>query len=56
ANYQYINFNYFLLGRVIEKKSGQSYENYVKNAILAKCGVTKCGLAVITLQGKHRVK
>lgn len=41
AKYQYINFDYFLLGRVIEKKSGQSYENYVKNSILSKCGITK---------------
>jgi CubicO group peptidase (beta-lactamase class C family) len=40
AKYMYINFDYFLLGRVIEKKSGQTYENYVKNNILGKCGIT----------------
>ncbi len=41
AKYQYINFDYFLLGRVIEKKSGQTYENYVRSAILGKSGITK---------------
>lgn len=40
SQFQYMNFDYFLLGRVIEKKSGQTYENYVKNAILSKCGIS----------------
>ena len=41
AKYTYNNWNYFLLARVIEKKSGQTYENYVKNNILSKCGITR---------------
>ncbi len=41
AKYQYMNFDYFLLGRIIEKKSGKTYENYVKDAILSKYGITK---------------
>lgn len=52
VKYQYMNFDYFLLGRVIEKKSGQSYENYVKNAILSKCGITKMEIGSDTEAGK----
>jgi CubicO group peptidase (beta-lactamase class C family) len=29
-----------VLGRVIEKLSGQSYEQYVQQNVLANCGVT----------------
>ncbi len=52
VKYKYINFDYFLLGRVIEKKSGQSYENYVKNNILNKCGVTKMRIGSDNAAGK----
>jgi len=52
AKYKYINFDYFLLGRVIEKKSGQSYENYVKSAILSKCGVSKMRIGNDNAAGK----
>ncbi len=38
--YAYSNFGYCLLGRVIEKLSGQSYEEYVKAAVLKPIGVT----------------
>jgi len=39
TTYDYSNFGYSVLGRVIEKKSGQSYANYVKNNVLKKCGI-----------------
>lgn len=39
TKYDYSNFGYCVLGRVIEKKSGLSYENYVKKNILAPCGI-----------------
>ena len=52
ANYKYINFDYFLLGRVIEKKSGQTYENYVKSAILSKCGITRMRIGKDAASGK----
>lgn len=52
VKYQYMNFDYFLLGRVIEKKSGQSYENYVKTAILSKTGVTKMRIGNDNATGK----
>jgi CubicO group peptidase (beta-lactamase class C family) len=35
----YSNFGYCLLGRVIEKISGQSYEEYVRKEVLAPLGI-----------------
>lgn len=49
THYAYSNFGYCILGRVIEKVSGQSYAEYVKQAVLAKCGVTGMRLAGNTL-------
>ena len=39
TKYDYSNFGYCVLGRVIEKKSGMSYEDYVKTHILKPCGI-----------------
>lgn len=36
--YAYSNFGYSVLGRIIEKKTGQSYETWVRNNILAPAG------------------
>ena len=33
STYEYLNFGYILLGRIIEKFSGQTYENYLRNNI-----------------------
>ncbi|MGA2244527.1 MAG: serine hydrolase [Verrucomicrobiota bacterium] len=49
TRYAYSNFGYCILGRVIEKVTGRSYENYVKQAVLAKCGITNMRLAGNTL-------
>ncbi len=38
--YAYSNFGYCVLGRVIEKVSGQSYEEYVQTSILKPLGIT----------------
>ncbi len=38
SEYKYSNFGYCLLGRVIEAKSGKSYEAYVRDAILKPAG------------------
>ena len=38
TSYAYSNFGYCLLGRVIEKISGQSYEEFVRKNILLPCG------------------
>jgi CubicO group peptidase (beta-lactamase class C family) len=38
--YAYSNFGYCVLGRLIEKVSGMSYEKYVQKAVLAPAGIT----------------
>ncbi len=45
THYDYSNFGYCLLGRVIEKLSGQSYEQYVKKNVLEPAGVTGMQIA-----------
>jgi N-acyl-D-amino-acid deacylase len=42
--YSYSNFGYCLLGRIIEKASGQSYEEYVRKEVLAPLGVKQLRL------------
>ncbi|MFN0213652.1 MAG: serine hydrolase [Saprospiraceae bacterium] len=44
----YSNFGFCVLGRIIEKKSGETYENYVKNKILTPCGVTNMHIGTDT--------
>jgi CubicO group peptidase (beta-lactamase class C family) len=43
--YEYSNFGFCLLGRIIEQKTGQSYENYVRNNILKPMGITRMVIA-----------
>jgi D-alanyl-D-alanine carboxypeptidase len=43
--YDYTNVGYSLLGRIIEKKSGKSYINYIKEDILTPIGVTLTDIA-----------
>jgi len=38
--YAYSNFGYCLLGRIIEKVTGQAYDEYVKAAVLTPAGAT----------------
>jgi len=44
SRYSYSNFGYCVLGRIIEKLSGQSYEQYVKEHVLAPAGITRMQL------------
>lgn len=53
-HYAYSNFGYCVLGRVVEKITGRSYVDHVRQEILAKCGVTTMCLAGNTL--RERVK
>jgi CubicO group peptidase (beta-lactamase class C family) len=39
THYDYSNLGYCILGRVIEKVSGQSYSDFIEQNILAKCGI-----------------
>jgi len=47
--YAYSNFGYCLLGRVIEQISAKSYEQAVREQVLAPCGVTRMRLGGNTL-------
>lgn len=38
--YGYSNFGYCVLGRIVEKVTGKTYEQYVKDAVLTPAGVT----------------
>jgi CubicO group peptidase (beta-lactamase class C family) len=40
GQYYYSNFGYCLLGRVIEKLSGKTYEQYCKDVVLTPSGIT----------------
>jgi len=44
SQYAYSNFGYCVLGRVIEKVSGQPYETYVQTAILEPIGIDEMRL------------
>ncbi|MEQ9407566.1 MAG: serine hydrolase [Fuerstiella sp.] len=50
--YAYSNFGYCLLGRVIEKLTGQSYEEYVRHNVLAPIGVTSMRIGATLLTGR----
>ena len=49
SNYDYSNFGYCLLGRIIEKITGQSYEAAVKSLVLAPIGITDMTISGNTL-------
>jgi len=51
-SFAYSNFGYCLLGRVIEKLSGQPYEQYIKENVLKRCGITDMQIAGNTLQDR----
>lgn len=48
-HYAYSNFGFCILGRVIEKLTGVTYEQYVRDAILKRCGVTGMRVAGNTM-------
>ncbi|MEQ1745114.1 MAG: serine hydrolase [Saprospiraceae bacterium] len=47
--YSYSNFGFCLLGRIIERKTGKSYADYLKQDILAQCGIGGMDIAGNTL-------
>jgi D-alanyl-D-alanine carboxypeptidase len=49
THYEYSNFGYCLLGRVIEKVTGMPYAAFVQQNILAKCGITTMEIGGSTL-------
>lgn len=50
--WDYSNIGFSLLSRVIEKKSGQLYDVYVKENILKPCGITAMQIGSSTLSGR----
>lgn len=52
TRYDYSNFGYCVLGRVIEKVTGDSYEGYVKSAILQPAGITQMTISANRLQDR----
>ncbi len=52
ARFAYSNFGYMLLGRVIEKISGKSYEAYVRDSILTPSGLPRIQLGGSTLAAR----
>ena len=52
--YAYSNFGYSILGRVIEKVTGQSYANYVQGAVLGRSGITDMAIAGNTLADRRQ--
>lgn len=54
----YSNFGYCLLGRVIEKVSGQSYEQYVRKEVLTPLGIhdMRIGATLLEKRAPHEVR
>jgi CubicO group peptidase (beta-lactamase class C family) len=50
--YAYSNFGYCVLGRVIEKLTGQTYEQYIKDSVLKRCGIVDMQIAGNTLRDR----
>jgi CubicO group peptidase (beta-lactamase class C family) len=48
-HYAYSNFGYCILGRVLEKLTGKSYADFVRETVLAKCGIKDMRVAGNTL-------
>jgi len=49
TSFAYSNFGYCILGRVIEKLTGQTYEKYITENILKRCGISDMRIAGNTL-------
>jgi N-acyl-D-amino-acid deacylase len=52
SKYVYSNFGYCLLGRVVEKVSGQGYEEYVRKEVLAPLGIRRMRLGKTLLEDR----
>lgn len=52
STYYYLNFGYCVLGRVIEKVTNSTYEDYVKSNILEQCGISEMKIGGNTLNDR----
>lgn len=55
TRYAYSNFGYCVLGRVIEKVSGKSYESYVQQEVLAPLGIHDMAIGKTLVPAKGEV-
>ena len=53
STYEYLNFGYLVLGRVIEARSGMSYADYVLQEVLTPCGISDMHIAGNTLADRR---
>jgi CubicO group peptidase (beta-lactamase class C family) len=51
--FAYSNFGYCVLGRVIERLTGKSYETFVRDVILRRCGIEDMQIAGNLLQERQ---
>jgi len=54
ARYAYSNFGYNVLGRIIEEKTGKSYEEYVRSNVLKPLGITTMRIGKTLPAGKAK--
>jgi uncharacterized protein (TIGR03437 family) len=52
TRYQYSNFGYAVLGRIIERVTGMSYEEYVRTQVLAPMGISQLRIGQTLPQGQ----
>lgn len=50
--YAYSNFGYCLLGRVIEKLTGQTYEHFVQTSVLQPLGIKDMKIGATRIEGR----
>lgn len=51
--YAYSNFGYDVLGRIIERVSGMSYEQYVRTNVFAPMGITTARIGITLPEGQR---
>ncbi len=52
SSYAYSNFGYCVLGRIIEQVTGQTYESYVQQNVLAPAGITRMRIGRTLPEGR----
>lgn len=52
TNYAYSNFGYCVLGRIVERITGQTYEAYVQENVLKPMGATRMRIGRTLLEGR----
>lgn len=52
SRFAYSNFGYCILGRIVEKVTGENYEDYVSESILTPSGITKMRIGYSLLEDR----